>query len=289
MPSIFVTKNPKIDFCLSFIDHIFIIAQNKHSWKQKIHLIMPFQAMLASVDKQARFLTNFVMDQKCHNLIFKFQEFDRFYTNGCFNQIISKGLGYAIVAGSMMVKVPQILNMVKASSSEGISSTSNLLDLIMVGATLGYGFILNLPFASYGDALFVYVQTAIILILIPFYKNNKFLTAIFLALASVAGYAISNKLIPVNMITIAQQSTIPLTVISRGIQIVTNFSNRSTGQLSGVTAFLSFAGCGSRVFTSLFDAKDNLMALSFGIATVLNGVIFGQILYYSRSIKSKKE
>ena len=84
------------------------------------------------------------------------------------------------------------------------------------------------------------------------------LTLLFLFLSAGAGYAIFEKLAPLNVITIAQQANIPLTVISRGIQIVTNFGNKSAGQLSGITFFLSFAGCASRIMTSLVDAKDNL-------------------------------
>ena len=228
----------------------------------------------------------------------------------------------AIVAGSVMVKVPQILKMKNSNSSEGISSTSNALDLIMVGATLGYGYTKNMPFAAYGDALFVYLQTAIILILIPYYRKNMILTLLFLFLSAGAGYAIFEKLAPLNVITIAQQANIPLTVISRGIQIVTNFGNKSAGQLSGITFFLSFAGCASRIMTSLVDAKDNLrfgkhfleesffflfsqkvchqnkknenslspsLAMSFAVSTVLNGIIWFQIIYYSKSDKTKKE
>jgi len=248
------------------------------------------QTLLQSISSPAHYLTDHLFEnKKCHPLFFDDNNFSTFFAQNCHSELISKLLGFAIVAGSMMVKVPQIMKMMANKSSEGISSTSNLLDLFMIGATLGYGFIKNLPFASYGDALFIYVQTAIILILIPVYKNNKFLTFLYLAMATVAAYAIANKLIPVDMITIAQQINIPLTFISRGIQIMTNFGNKSTGQLSGITFFLSFAGCGSRIFTSLVDAKDNLMALSFGVGFLLNGVVWGQILYYAGGDKKKSE
>lgn len=238
---------------------------------------------------QARLLTKYFFDNDCHEILFDTHEFSEFLSQGCASQAVSKLLGYGIVAGSMMVKVPQILKMSGNRSSEGISSTSNALDLMMVGATMAYGYTKQMPFAAYGDALFVYIQTAIILVLIPFYRKNYLLTLIFLATAISAGYGIYNKMITLELITIAQQANIPLTVISRGIQIITNFGNKSAGQLSGITFFLSFAGCGSRIFTSLVDAKDNLMALSFAVGTILNGVVWGQIIYYGKAAKSKKE
>jgi len=242
-----------------------------------------------SLSENARLLTQYFVDQDCHEILFETQEFGEFMSQGCASQAVSKLLGYGIVAGSMMVKVPQILKMTGSRSSEGISSTSNALDLLMVGATMAYGYSKNMPFAAYGDATFVYAQTAIILLLIPFFRGNYALTLVYMALAMGAAFAVFNNLIGLEFITIAQQANIPLTVISRGIQIITNFSNKSAGQLSGITFFLSFAGCASRIFTSLVDAKDNLMALSFAVSTVLNGLVWGQILYYSGAKKDKKE
>jgi len=188
-----------------------------------------------------------------------------------------------------MVKVPQILKMMNNNSSDGISSTSTLLDLFMTFTTLAYGFTKGLPFASYGDTLFVFLQTAVILTLIPWYKKNMPLFTIYLAISIFASYATYVKMFTIDLITLFQQAQVPLVIISRGIQILTNFGNKSTGQLSGITYFLSFAGCASRVFTSLVDAKDNLMALTFGTATILNGLVWFQILYYGGSKDDNKK
>nr|XP_060638859.1 mannose-P-dolichol utilization defect 1 protein-like [Anolis sagrei ordinatus] len=64
------------------------------------------------------------------------------------------------------------------------------------------------------------------------------------------------------------------------LQAATNYRNGHTGQLSAITASLLFAGSLARIFTSIQETGDLLMALTFGVSSFCNGVIMGQLLYY---------
>ena len=48
----------------------------------------------------------------------------------CFKATLAKGLGLAIIAGSILVKVPQIMNLMAAKSAEGLSLFSVVLELL---------------------------------------------------------------------------------------------------------------------------------------------------------------
>lgn len=48
----------------------------------------------------------------------------------CLKLLISKGLGYAIIAGALLVKIPQIAKVLKARSVEGLQLSMFLLELI---------------------------------------------------------------------------------------------------------------------------------------------------------------
>ena len=48
----------------------------------------------------------------------------------CLKKTISKCLGYGIIAGSTIVKLPQIVNFVRAGSVEGVSRASSYLELV---------------------------------------------------------------------------------------------------------------------------------------------------------------
>ena len=50
---------------------------------------------------------------------------------------------------------------------------------------------------------------------------------------------------------------------ARAPQILLNFQNKSTGQLSFITVFLSFAGGVARTFTILVEVKDALLLVNY--------------------------
>merc|ERR1719238_2391483 len=70
-------------------------------------------------------------------LVTYLDEFD-FLNGGCFSATLSKGLGLAIIAGSILVKVPQIVNLMASKSAEGLSLFSVLLELFPCATIIGY-------------------------------------------------------------------------------------------------------------------------------------------------------
>lgn len=64
-----------------------------------------------------------------------------------------QGLGYGILAGSTMVKIPQIIAVLKAGSAEGLSPLSIELETLGYCISAAYGFLLGLPFSAYGEVV----------------------------------------------------------------------------------------------------------------------------------------
>ena len=62
-------------------------------------------------------------------------------------------MGYGILAGSTLVKVPQLLNVVRAGSAEGLNPLS--IELESLGLSIGtlYGFMNGLPFSAFGEVV----------------------------------------------------------------------------------------------------------------------------------------
>ena len=203
--------------------------------------------------------------------------------------LLSKVLGYAVVLGAVGVKIPQIKIMLKKQSSEGISYLSSMLDALSVLSNLGYAYYQNYAFSTYGDSLFNFLQQAIICMLIPKLNKNKLLFVITAILLSGLGISTYYNILPIDIFTGSQMLQMPIAFISRGLQIVANFKNGHCDNLSSATIFLVFFGCITRVFTSLSDAGDWLMAANFGVSTVGYGIILVQIIYYSKNKKNKTE
>jgi mannose-P-dolichol utilization defect protein 1 len=66
--------------------------------------------------------------------------------------LISEGLGLGIVLGSTMVKMPQILAVVRAKSAEGLSPLSFELETLGLAIAATYGTLNNLAFSAYGES-----------------------------------------------------------------------------------------------------------------------------------------
>ncbi|XP_060137915.1 mannose-P-dolichol utilization defect 1 protein [Zootoca vivipara] len=198
----------------------------------------------------------------------------------CLKILISKGLGFGIVAGSLMVKLPQIFKILGAKSAEGLSFHSILLELLAITGTMAYSIANTFPFSSWGETLFLMLQTVAIGFLVQHFGGHtgrgvSFLLAYFGVLA-----LLLSSLTPMCVVTALQAFNMPAVITSRLLQAATNYRNGHTGQLSAVTAFLLFAGSLARIFTSIQETGDPLMALTYVVASSCNSIITGQLIYY---------
>ncbi|XLU62810.1 hypothetical protein S245_022019, partial [Arachis hypogaea] len=76
----------------------------------------------------------------------------------CLLPLISKLLGYAIVAASTTVKLPQIMKILKHQSVRGLSMISFELEVVGYTIALAYCLHKGLPFSAYGELLFLLIQ-----------------------------------------------------------------------------------------------------------------------------------
>ena len=67
----------------------------------------------------------------------------------CGKLVISKILGYGIVAGSALVKLPQIIKIVKGKSVAGLSGSSVNIEMLSSTCSLAYYAGLGYPFSTY--------------------------------------------------------------------------------------------------------------------------------------------
>ncbi|ESO83862.1 hypothetical protein LOTGIDRAFT_132691 [Lottia gigantea] len=232
-------------------------------------------------------LLQIIAPQPCFNTLFI--SLDLLHV-ACLKVVISKCLGFAIIAGSCIVKLPQVIKILRAKSGEGISLPAVTLELIAITASLSYGFAHGFPFSSYGEAGFLVFQTAIIAFLVLLFSGKTVSGLGYIAVyVGILAYLLSPS---VNMSLLAglQASGAGIVAISKMIQAHANFKNGSTGQLSAVTVFLLFFGSVARIFTSIQETGDKLVIFQYVVSTAFNGLIVAQMIYYwnSSSSKSKK-
>jgi len=118
----------------------------------------------------------------------KFQLFD-FSDVDCIKFTISKCIGMAIVVGSGILKIPQIVKILQNSSVEGLSQITLYIETTIFMQTAGLGKFSGLSFTVYGESLIIMVQNYIIILLIWSYnKSIGFVEKMFI-FAFMIGYA----------------------------------------------------------------------------------------------------
>ncbi|XP_034230659.1 mannose-P-dolichol utilization defect 1 protein homolog [Thrips palmi] len=223
------------------------------------------------------------------------QCFDEFFVNynfldvPCLEAALSKGLGYGIIMGSVMVKVPQILKIWNARSGEGISLAGVLLDLSAITANVAYSFVLKYPFSAWGEGMFLVVQTAVIAALVLHFGGRPAGAVTFSAVYVAILGALLSGYTPMPVLTFLQSMCVPVVILGKTIQIRSNYQNGSTGQLSAATVLMLLAGSLARIFTSQKETGDALLVFTYMVAATLNAITAAQLFYYWNADKDKKK
>ncbi|KAI9473647.1 MAG: hypothetical protein EXX96DRAFT_596717 [Benjaminiella poitrasii] len=211
----------------------------------------------------------------------------------CIKYVISKGLGFGIVLGGSIVKIPQILTILRNKSAQGLSFTSYIMETLSYFITLAYNLRQGNPFSTFGEIMFICIQNVVIMILmLQFSKQTSKLVLTLLALGAL-WYTLNNQnIVPSVLMSTLFATTIPLNLTAKIPQIYTNFKNKSTGQLSVFTVVNYLAGSAARVFTTMTEIDDPLMLFGSLLAATFNAILVLQVILYwgnNNSNKNKKQ
>ncbi|XP_022868639.1 mannose-P-dolichol utilization defect 1 protein homolog 2-like [Olea europaea var. sylvestris] len=207
----------------------------------------------------------------------------------CLLPLISKLLGYCIVAASTTVKLPQIQIILKHKSIRGLSVVAFELEVVGYTIALAYCLHKGLPFSAYGELAFLLVQ-AIILVAIIYYFSQPMGTKTWiraLIYCAVAPTILAGQIDPL-LFEALYASQHAIFFFARVPQIWENFKNKSTGELSLLTSLMNFGGSMVRVFTSMQEKAPMSVILGSVIGIMTNGTILSQIILYQKP-PAKKE
>jgi mannose-P-dolichol utilization defect protein 1 len=203
--------------------------------------------------------------------------------------VFSTALGFAIVAGSFILKVPQIVNILRNANCRGLSLTSNLLEMTSYVIGASWGVARQLNFKDYGEGLIVLVQLVVLILLIGFHGGRLVSVTLVLAVQIGSLYALCFGLIPRSVHEVLLMAQLGLSLSSRVPQIYLNYWQRSTGVLSFTTYFLAFGGSGARIVTTAlnvpWEAGKAQLLMQFALTCLLNFVLLAQIVRYRKSEK----
>jgi len=210
----------------------------------------------------------------------------------CYQILLSKVLSAGILLGSFVVKLPQVINLVTSKTADGLSPEAVYSEVPLSLFSCLYSYRLGYPFTSYGESATISVQNILLVYLLWTYMNPKptFSTKLQVIAVIAVSFAIA-WYIPQQYLYLLPSTCMVLMIFSRASQIINNFRQGSTGQLSIITTGLTFAGSLARVFTTISEVGLDLSLLaSFGVGSLLAGILLAQIILYSgKAAKGKKK
>jgi mannose-P-dolichol utilization defect 1 len=224
-----------------------------------------------------------LLGEKCHSALLLDLDFSSHPE--CVSLAISKALGIGIISAASIVKVPQIIKLVKSQSSEGLSFTSYLLETASFVITLAYNMRNGFPFSTYGETALIAIQDVVISVLILAYSGQTPSAGAFVAAVGSAVYAlmVSDTLVSNAQMTTLQAAAGGLSIASKVPQILTIWQQGGTGQLSAFAVFNYLFGSLSRIYTTLQEVDDQLILYGFIAGFALNAILAAQVIYYWNS------
>eukprot|EP00539_Tryblionella_compressa_P005252 CAMPEP_0178755054 /NCGR_PEP_ID=MMETSP0744-20121128/12502_1 /TAXON_ID=913974 /ORGANISM="Nitzschia punctata, Strain CCMP561" /LENGTH=268 /DNA_ID=CAMNT_0020409035 /DNA_START=406 /DNA_END=1212 /DNA_ORIENTATION=+ len=203
----------------------------------------------------------------------------------CLTQLITKALGVAIILGSMLNKVPIMINMVKSQSAAGISRNSLYGEAIVYANGAMYGFLLGHPFTAYGENASLLMQNVVLVALSwnflsktssPVGGQEKMLAIFGLLLY----FVLVLNYLPDDYRYLLMSTTWPVMLYARGSQVWETFKVKTTGNLSIVTTSMNLVGAFIRILTTLKETGDLVVLAGYLLSGALSFIMFVQYWYY---------
>lgn len=203
-----------------------------------------------------------------------------FFNMGCNKLILSKLLGYGILVGSLLVKLPQIVKIKWNRSGQGVSVFAESIMLAAIFGSMAYGYTFEYPLSTYGDSYFLFIQTIAVILLVLYYKQQYIAAFTYLVLCSLMTIFMYRKLIPTHFVDVLAGLTLVLSLISRLWQAFCIYRAKSTGNLSAITMLMLFFGSLARIFTSIQETGDQTLIWTYILNSFANFLLIMQLGYY---------
>ncbi|KAH8046601.1 hypothetical protein JL720_16326 [Aureococcus anophagefferens] len=159
----------------------------------------------------------------------------------CALEIVSKVASYGIIAGSAMLKLPQIAAILASRSAAGLSTLSFELDALVFVASVAYSSKLGYAFSTYGEQVIVLAQNACS------WRRHAFSAA-------------------------SARGARPRASWRTGA--------RATRASPGATVKLNALGAFVRFLTTALETADPVLLFGFGASTALNVALLVQLRAY---------
>ncbi|KPP68002.1 PQ loop repeat-containing protein 3 precursor-like [Scleropages formosus] len=179
----------------------------------------------------------------------------------------------------MVLKFPQMFAVLRAKSTEGVSVSSLVLELLGFIVFITYQVYYEYPPPTYLEYPILIAQDAALLLLILHYSRNLKQSFLYAAVF-IGGW----QLLTVRkwIIDLAMSLCTFISAGSKMAQLQCLWRSKDAGQVSALTWALATYTCLARIYTTIVTTGDMQVLVRFIVMTMLNGWVTATVLYYSR-------
>jgi len=193
-------------------------------------------------------------------------------------------LNYTMFLGGSLVKLPQIIAILKTMRVEGVSEASLTMEFTACVFFCAYNLLKGHPFKTWGEMAMITIQCAVQIGLFWMLTKQKLPKLPRVAGATLVVFMlVSFKQLPEELHMYIGLIPTILGTVSRLPQIVMNLRQQHTSNLSVFTWGLS--GCGNtvRIVTTVLTINDRTQLFGHIVAWLLNWSLVAQIMYYRKA------
>ncbi|XP_071438596.1 solute carrier family 66 member 3 [Hetaerina americana] len=204
-------------------------------------------------------------------------------------QAISDILSVITITLCLVLKVPQILNLMKVKSAKGISMNGLMLELSSYSVMASYNYCNGYALLSYMEYPIIIFQEIILIFLVLKYMDllNVISAGLFGIYAAVFGGFIFG-LFPPQILTMLVPLTTPVSASSKVVQLLAILRAKDSRSISTTTWALSAFTNLTRVYTIYMDSADLNLLSNFGISVLLSSSILAAAIYYKNPQMKEK-
>ncbi|CAG9836791.1 unnamed protein product [Diabrotica balteata] len=183
-------------------------------------------------------------------------------------------LSVITVAICFILKIPQILTILKVGNAKGINIIALLMELSSYTIMMSYNYRSGYAILSYLEYPIILIQEIILIVCVLYYKDMLNITS--LAGASVYFLTAASFLlgmVPLGLLAFLVPLCTPIGASSKVVQLYEILRTRNSESVSVLTWFISAFTNFTRVFTICVESMDLTLLLNFTINTFLSSSV----------------
>ncbi|CAE7274852.1 unnamed protein product [Symbiodinium pilosum] len=195
--------------------------------------------------------------------------------------MLSKALSVAVIAGSCVGKMPQVMAVWNARSAQGLSKVSIWTEAVSMGVQLSYNIVRHTPITTYAEVAILFPQM-LLLTLVVAWADSILGPRVWLACGCLCTGVVlmATGLVSSTVTAAAYAANALFGIVAVLPQVVINYRNKSTGQLSFLVTAMTFGGMGARLYTTFVEVDDVALRTTMLVNFTLVSTLMMQFAIY---------